>query len=177
MSCREWEERIALDAGGDLAPAEAAELAGHLAACDSCREAAASLRDSLEGLRDAHRETITPAHLAAVRARVLERLARPPLWRRAWILGPAMGAAVTAAVVALVLARWPAVPPPPPVPRLPALARMVAPTPAPRPVASRARRRSRAVAPPAEPVEPLVVRLVTDDPDVVLYWIADRKGD
>jgi len=26
-------------------------------------------------------------------------------------------------------------------------------------------------------VEPLVVKLITNDPDVVIYWIADRKGD
>jgi hypothetical protein len=26
---------------------------------------------------------------------------------------------------------------------------------------------------PETPAEPLVVKLITDDPDVVIYWIAD----
>jgi hypothetical protein len=35
----------------------------------------------------------------------------------------------------------------------------------------------RRTAGPPPLVEPLVVKLVTDDPDIVIYWIADRKGD
>jgi hypothetical protein len=28
----------------------------------------------------------------------------------------------------------------------------------------------------SEPAEPLVVHMFTDDPDVVIYWIADARG-
>jgi hypothetical protein len=29
----------------------------------------------------------------------------------------------------------------------------------------------------AAPDKPLLVKLVTDDPNVVIYWITDTKGD
>jgi len=36
---------------------------------------------------------------------------------------------------------------------------------------------SRKHRPKAEPGETVMVRLVTDNPDVVIYWISDRKGE
>jgi hypothetical protein len=37
--------------------------------------------------------------------------------------------------------------------------------------------RARPKAPRRPAAEPLLVKLVTDDPDVVIYWIADDRGD
>jgi anti-sigma factor RsiW len=183
MTCRDWEERIALHAGGDLPAAEAAQLEAHLAACESCRGVAGMYASGLELLREAHREPIGEAHYAALRARVLAelRLGRRPAWRWIWIGG------LAAAAAAVVLLLWPrpvhtperiivaAIPP--------AAVQTVEPA-----VAAPARMRHprrlvrratvaplAAVVPEPEkrPAEPLLVKLLTDDPNVVIYWIAD----
>ena len=111
MNCRDWEERIALYAGGDLPPVEAAEVERHVADCAGCQVLLSGLRQSLELLREAHGEPVDPAHFAAVRARVLAKLEREcrPWWRQAWAVGPAMAALV------LLVALWPKPSPRPPV--------------------------------------------------------------
>jgi anti-sigma factor RsiW len=179
MTCQDWEERIALHAGGDLPAAEAVELEAHLAACEGCRGAAAMYGAGIEFLREAHREPIAPAHYAAVRARVLAELGRPrrPIWRWMWV----GGLAAAAAVVALLL--WPG-----PV-HTPARIETAVIRPAPPqieepkptgPAHVRHPRRARKLVPEAvvsapekRPAEPLLVKLLTDDPNVVIYWIAD----
>ncbi len=81
MNCREWEQAIALDAGGDLpehggagGSTAKAQLEQHLAGCAGCREALEEQRCTLGFLRRAHGDPIAPAHYAAVRARVLAEL-------------------------------------------------------------------------------------------------------
>jgi hypothetical protein len=165
-----------------LSPAAEAEVRQHLAECAGCRDSAGGIEDSLALLRSAHEEPIAAGHYTAVRAGVLARLERERrTWRRwAWAAGPAAGLAVAAAATFVALR---------PVekarvtvaavrrPEAPAAAsrtheEVVPPVPAPRP------RVRRAAAPrPRQPVEPLVVKLITNDPDVVIYWIADRKGE
>jgi len=58
-------------------------------------------------------------------------------------------------------------PPPAPPPRLQPAKRSVHP----------ARRRVAPPKPAPEPQEPLLVKLETPDPDVVIYWIVEPKGD
>ena len=173
MNCTDWEERLALYAGGDLGPGEAAEVERHLADCAGCQLFASGLKESLRWLADAHEEAPAPAHFAAVRARVLAQLERErrPFWRRAWVYG---FAAVAAMAVLLAVAwrpsRW-EVPPPPEV------AMVHAPAPAvslSRPRAVAVRRKPRVKAGPGEPV---LVRVITDNPDVVIYWISETRGD
>ena len=103
MTCKDWEERIALHAGGDLPAADAAELEAHMAACEGCRGVAGTYGAGLELLREAHREPIGEAHYAAVRARVLAELRqdRRPVGRRIWV------GALVAATAAVVLMLWP----------------------------------------------------------------------
>jgi len=174
MNCVEWEERIALCAGGDLAPAEAQAVDCHIAECAGCRELLVGLRESLALVREAHAEPVETAHFAAVRARVLAELEHAPArrWRFAWL------GAMAAAAVVLTMAIWPrpelrlAVPMPV-APAAPVVARTVVPPPRPKTVV-----RPR----PAQPVQeaaapPTVVKLLTDDPDVVIYWITDTKGE
>jgi len=166
MTCAEWETRVALDAGGDLAGAEAAEVKRHLGECSACQLLWSGVRESLAVLQAAHAEAPLEAHVAAVRARVmaeLERSARP--WHRlAWISG-------VAAVAVLLLAAmlWPArrVPEAPRLlARIPAAPEVVKAAPAARPAARRmvARAPRRA---------PLTIKLQTADPNIVIYWIAD----
>jgi anti-sigma factor RsiW len=174
MNCADWEERIALYAGSDLAPAKAAEVERHLAECAGCQMFAGWLKASLELLRDAHGEALDGAHFAAVRSRVVAQLARErrPLWRRAWVYGLAAVAAALLVAVAVRPSRWAA-------PRPPEVAMVRPPAAAVVPVAA-ARRLTRVrpkPRPKAGPGELVLVRLVTDNPDVVIYWISERRGE
>ena len=149
--------------------------------------------EAMDLLREAHREPIPEAHFAAVRARVLSQIAaeRGASRRRVWLWGVAVVSAT-----ALLLAFWP---------KPAAITRVARETP-PRierpladahssvgsdgPVGSkgheqtvagvrpRARRRPpvTGVIGPPNPT-PLVVKMLTDDPNVVIYWISERTGE
>jgi hypothetical protein len=187
MNCGNWEERIALYAGGDLAPSETAEVNQHLADCQDCRVFASGLRESLDLMREAHASEIDAPHFAAVRARVLGTLEaqRLPWWRSAWVYGLAAVAAAALLVVSLV-PRHPAGPigaatvterdtpspslTPVPVEAPPKLHRA-------RAVRHRQPLPILPVAAPPDPGPPVVVKLLTDDPDVVIYWITDTSGE
>ena len=181
MNCVNWEERIALYAGGDLAPVEAQAVERHVAECAGCHLLLSGLRESLGLLREAHAEPIGEAHFAAVRARVLSELGRGPArgWRWAWIYAPWV---CTAAAVVLLLAVWPGpvqhmVVPMPAAPVAPVVAKVI-----PNQVVA-----NRVVSIHAAPLYPkiseakgsetVLVKLETDDPDVVIYWIAETKGE
>src|ERR1039458_1962911 len=96
MNCQEWEERIALYTAGDAAAADAAETERHIAGCAGCQVSWNGMKQSLEWLREAHREEITPAHYAALRARVMAELERERerWWRQVWVYGVAAVAVV-----------------------------------------------------------------------------------
>ncbi len=143
--------------------------------------------DALEILREAHREPIPEAHFAAVRARVLSQIAaghnRPRRWL--WVYALAAAAAV------LGLAFWPKASTPQPV--RPVIARGLAeayPQPAPLSVIQRPQlarvshgrrtiRRRPLVTAVVGPFirQPLVVKVLTNDPDVVIYWISEGTGE
>jgi hypothetical protein len=185
MSCSEWEERIALHAGGDLSPVDAEAVERHVAECATCQELLSGLRQSEELLRGAHAEPVDSAHYAAVRARVMSELAgeRRPWWRQAWVYG------LVAAAVLLAVSLRPRQPqtvavmkPAPVTPVLPAPpAAHEAVRQAAAPVHRRPRRKPavKTVETVTAPAEPLVVKLITDDPDVVIYWItgSETKGE
>ena len=150
--------------------------------------------ETLELLREAHREPIPDAHFAAVRARVLAEIAadRRPWWRGI----RAYGFAAAAVAAMLLAAFWPkheaqrptvgqTLPPanrtveqaghasPPPALQSVAVRRM--PGRRNRPPHNAAPAAYRVVGPP-DP-RPLVVKLITDDPNIVIYWIASIKGE
>jgi anti-sigma factor RsiW len=176
MNCSDWEERIALYAGGDLPPAEAAAVERHVAECAGCQMLLGGLRASLEFVREAHGEPLEAAHFAAVRARVLAEIerGRGPRWGLAW------GFALAVAAAVLLVAVWTRPPksmvlPMPPAPAAPLVAQAVR---APAAVPARRRRPPRQVMVKADqPAEPMVVKLLTDDPDVIIYWITETKGE
>jgi hypothetical protein len=190
MNCANWEERIALYMGGDLGREESAEVLRHLAECAGCQVFASGIRESLAMLHQAHGEEPDAAAYGAVRARVLselrERERRPAGWLW-WGLGTAAAAAaLLLAMMWLRPAQHRAVAhretPRPMVVPLPA----TAPEPDRIPVVRVHRRRLRRAPEviheePAlisrKPEEPLVVKMMTDDPDVVIYWITDTRGE
>lgn len=174
MHCKDWEERVVLHAGGDLPADQAFAVERHLAGCSGCQVLWSGMKESLDLLHEAHAEPLPAAAYTAVRGRVMAELARRRIWRRYWVAGLAGAAAM---LVALTLAIWPEhrVQPLPPValaiPKAPEVQLIpVSPSPRPRP---RALERRVVARRKTEPRQPLLVRLVTDDPNVVLYWIAD----
>ena len=178
MNCVEWEERVALHAGGDLADGEGAGVERHIAECPGCQMLWSGLREDLAALKTAHAEVPAAAHFAAVRSRViaeLERQARP-WWKLNWTHGFAAAIAVLVALLAI----WPrggSVPAP----------RVAMRVPAPPPFATVTERRSPVERGSTLPHgrgsviasavrkrrEPVTVKLQTTDPNIVIYWIAD----
>jgi anti-sigma factor RsiW len=176
MSCQEFEPLIALYIEGELPDAKQVEE--HVTVCADCRELLQDLQASQAAVRQWASEPVDTALLAAVRAGVLSRIEdrRRLIWP--WVAAVAMAAALIA--VFLVPPRKPAAESPAPVP--------IAQTPpvsggADPPVRSRRpRRRSVAVRTPpkahvSEPTPPLVVKMFTDDPDIVIIWLVDKTGD
>lgn len=171
MNCSEWEREIA-------AESEAEGLAAHLQGCERCREFASELKANRAALAEL---TVHPAALAAVRRRVLDEIASRRR-RAAWWNWSAVAAAACLAIlcVSYLLPRFenPAAP-------APRLAKMDPPkiewTPKPR-MQARARFTSSgrhvAKAAPARKAEPIVaVKMLTDDPNVIIIWLVDQKGD
>ena len=125
--------------------------------------------ECVELLKEVHQEPIAPADYAAVRARVMNELARRarPWWSHGWVWGLAAAGVALLAVATNVDWR-PRVEPMPVV----ALAHPAAPEvrkAARRPPIARETRKAKG--------EALLVRMLTDDPDVVIYWIAGPKGE
>ena len=166
MRCVEWEVRVALHAGGDVAGAEAVEVERHLGECSECQLLWSGVRESLAVLRAAHAELPAAAHFTAVRSRVmaeLERDARP--WRRlAWISGVAAVAALL-----LMFALWPARV----VPEVPRLLASIPPAPEEVKAAPAVRPVVRQAVARAPRRAPLTIKFQTADPNIVIYWIAD----
>ena len=176
MNCTDWEERIALYAGGDLDPRRGAALERHLAECPGCQLFASGLAESLDIVKAAHGETIAPAHYTALRARVLAAVDRDRRrWRWLWASAALAAAAVALIVVGLRMR----------IPELAPLAQSNALRNAPpaqqwqmaytKPAATRPQSPRRTHAP--HPREQVLVKVETDNPDVVIFWIAETQGE
>jgi hypothetical protein len=178
MNCQEWEERVALHAAGDAGTEEGAEIERHIAGCAECQVVWSELKQSLEWLREAHQEPIAPAHYAAVRARVIAQLEmeRTPWWRQIWVYGLGIAAVAVAMVVAMrphSQAPPSAAMKPPAVERVADAGQGAGSRPGGLPHKEVGRRKRL----PHQQAETILVKLETDNPDVVIYWIAEKKGD
>jgi anti-sigma factor RsiW len=175
MNCEEACVVAALAASGDATAAELHDLETHTAGCAACLAEVAgfeALRGQLHEMRDV---SAPDSAYAALRARVVSQIDGSR--RRRWVLAWSSLAVATLciiAVFALHRAEPVAVLQPPAVPlviatvqdnesRIPEL---------PRP--HRVRRAVRRIV-PREPEEPIVVHMFTNDPNVVIYWVADAK--
>ena len=157
MSCMEWEHDIASEL-------ESAELQDHMRVCANCRQFDRELRANVAAMRSV---AIDERAFDMVRRRVLAQI-QTREQRRTWWIWPAAAAACVAFLCGAVL--WPRFQNPAP-PALVAFSKAppkiewgVKPV-RPVPVSLAARR------------EPLVVKMLTNDPNVIIIWLVDQKGD
>jgi hypothetical protein len=172
-NCLDWEQEIAGDS-------ESAELAEHLRACESCREFAQELEKNQTTLREIG---VHPAAFEAVRRRVLGEI-EGSRRRTMWWSWSAVAAAACLAVLCFFYAvrRSPDPGAPAPLTARKDPPRIERTPPSVRQVAARSRIHHKfapdiAKASLAEKTEPLVVKMLTDDPNVIIIWLVDQKGD
>jgi hypothetical protein len=168
MNCSDWEQEIAGES-------DSVALEEHLRGCGHCREFADELERNRAALQAVE---IHPAAFDAVRLRVLSEIGAKKR-RGAWWAWPAVAAAACVAVlcVSVFLQSWKN-----PAPPKPLVAAKNPPkiewTPA--PVHHRVPHKFGPVsasAGPAHNPEPLVVKMLTNDPNVIIIWLVDQKGD
>lgn len=170
MNCPEFEDRIALFAGDDLPPAEMRHVSDHLEACAPCRRFADGLRRDRAALAELAAIDPPDTAYAAVRAGVMRQV-RPQ--RRAWASWAAAAALVAVTLALSMLWRWRTSPAGrPPMPSVAAKAVLPDPPRAQPPKIVSATRRA-----PRKTAQPMVVKIVTDDPNIVIYWISESTGD
>jgi len=191
MSCN-FEALVALHVDGDLDESERQRVESHLRTCAECWDLAEDLRESQAIFKSIRQDLPNQAMLSAVRARVLEDVAGMESggWFGRFFLMGFRQKATLAGIALLIVgggALWLARKPEALiVPALPvAVSLEVVPEPVTSPVSSppAARRpriqRQRPVATPQdqEPQQQVTIRLLTDDPNVIIYWLGDEKGD
>jgi hypothetical protein len=160
MTCQECELRLAEGEFG-------AGVEDHLRECAECRALARELRENSIALATMREDSVVEQALACNGG--FSRRQRPRIW---------IPVAVAAALVLLALGlprRRREVPPPP----VPVVAAAPAPTLVPEAsvgaaVARKPRRRPFEPE-PAQPEETFMVKMLTPDPDVVIYWIVEPK--
>jgi Putative zinc-finger len=201
MKCIYSTNDIALYVEGDLSPKKIRDIEAHLANCLACRDLAAELSESQAAFKSLRQETVSAAALSSVRTHVLAELSARPFrmtWGR-WAY--AVAGAVFVLVVGFALAHRraepvtsivqtePSAPPVQPVitnepdVQKPTTTTDVVKVMVRRPAIAKRRadghQTTEVVAPaepPVEPPKPLVVKLLTDDPNIVIYWLVDQKG-
>jgi hypothetical protein len=182
MNCAKWKIDIALYAGGDLPAKRLASTVAHLDACAECRALADDVRASQALLSELRDEPLEDMMAANVRRRVLARLpveqarAARRYWR--WALAAAVGLAVVLMLPWRAEKQTEKQAPLAHVKQAPPQVAEVPPSvvSAQTPVVRRRHHpaQARHAAPP-QTGEPLLVQLVTDDPNIVIYWLVDPK--
>lgn len=190
MSCKDFEHLIALHVEGDDSESERQRVESHLRTCSDCWDLAEDLKESQAVFKSIRENMPNQATLSAVRARVMEDVAgrESGTWFERLFLPGFRQKAKLAGVALMIVgggllwfsresgaprAPWPTVvivPPAVPDP----LPQAVSNEPAPK---LRVRRK-RTVPVPQEAVrEQVTIKLLTDDPNIIIYWLVDEKGD
>ena len=173
MNCEAFEPLVALYVEGDLPGQDTPRVEAHLAACAGCRELLEDLQASQAAVKEFGAETVDGSLLAAVRAGVRAKIdnGRRVLWP--WV------AAAAAALALLAMFRAPSPPParkarPVTIAQVPKDSSVAAPLVSVHRPGRSSRPRIRA---PKGPAPPLVVKMLTNDPDIVIIWLVDQTGD
>jgi anti-sigma factor RsiW len=206
MKCDYSENDLALYAEGDLADAKIRELDSHLVSCGRCREVVEDLRETQAIFKGLKRDTVSGDALARVRIALLEQVeSAKPSWGR-WVYALAGAAFAVAVVAGLVsLHPWEKHQVQQAIKNDPLPPSLVRPAykedaersdTVSRPVDVRAsisaatragrlrsvkniREEIDSVEAPAQSPQPpksMMVKLFTDDPNVVIYWVIDQNG-
>jgi len=191
MSCENYEHLIALYVEDDLFAPDRRRVAAHLQLCSDCWDLAEDLKDSQAVFKSTRQDVPNAAALAALRRRVLseagvheslswfERFVFGGLRRKVAIAG--LTVAVLSSTV-LWITRSPQVgmkTSSPEVAMEPAPA-VVVPMPVAEPEAQPHRERLPRPAPSAERTTQVAIKFVTDDPNIIIYWLVDEvveKGE
>jgi hypothetical protein len=203
MSCHDFEKLVALDVEGDLDVVEGRRLEAHLERCLACRQLAEELKQSQSAFKSIKQDLPDEAALLSIRTRVLADVGdmQSDSWFGRIFINGFRQRVTLAAVALLTIAGWvlwhsqpahsPAVTPSAPVamnhpPVMDPDPEAVAVAPLPTPVRKPRVRLPKSVpAPlpaastviPEEPQAQVTIRLLTDDPTVIIYWLGDEKGD
>ena len=199
MKCSDFERLVALYVEEDLHEAERASVEAHLRTCSTCWDLAEDLKESQSVFKAIRQDVPAAAALSNLRERVMSEVEglQSASWFERLFPGAFRRRAALAGVLVLVagygvwqFARVPAAGPAsvPQVPVQTAASRppapvvvappMVAETKAPAP--KRVRRKAPGLVPlPASEQAPqqVTIKLLTDDPNVIIYWLVDEKGD
>jgi|SRR5688572_9842544 len=206
MSCHDFEELVALDVEGDLDVAERRRLESHLRQCSACRQLAEDLKESQSAFKSVRQDVPDDATLLAIRTRVLADVTdmQAGSWYERLFFNGFRQRATLAGIALLMVAGWvfwqsrhavqPAQPaidpevsaavkdqPAPETHPVLVLAEASVPAPARKP---QIRHPKPVPAPdvvpdvvPDEPPVQVTIKLLTDDPSVIIYWLGDEKGD
>ena len=164
MNCEACMRALAGEAG-------VPELDEHLRQCPACRDYAAALesdRQVLGTLRD-----VAPAALFALRRGVSASIAKQRAVRRVWARSAGLAACLAGAFSILTLGVPEETPP------MPHASFHAAGPPAgweARTISRPVRRRSAPAHELAKAAQPLKIKILTDDPNVVIYWLVDNEG-
>ena len=168
MNCEQASVVAALAASGDATPAEICGFNAHVAVCAACHAEAIGFEVLREQLRAMQTAVLPDFAYAVVRARVASEINVGK--RRRWVLaGSSLLVMAASFIAAFTLHRTVPIE----VRKAPAEAVVIAAIPAP-PAPHRIRTAVRHTA-PREPEAPIVVKMFTSDPDVIIYWVADAK--
>ena len=175
MNCGEWEELVGLCVEGTLDPVQTRALDAHIGACAACREFAAGLAETQIALADLRQVSPDPEEYAQLRHGVMGRIATAR--RRVVWLPYAVAAGL---LLALFAGYRPDHRPtsfheirPPEVrvhKSVDTAGRSARAT-------FRVKRATRRATIKPERAEPLVIKMATPDPDVLIIWFVDKKGD
>jgi anti-sigma factor RsiW len=188
MNCADFERLLALDVEGDLPGRQGPAVAEHLLVCPSCRRFAERLKFSQSLLKALGQETPDEATLQEVRLGILNRLPneRIPRALPAWRFALGAGAVAVLLIGALILhplfrsrashgavtkETRPALAEVQRTPELPHPIRIGSSRRA-KPRVSPARGRTNLEATGRRPPQ-LTIQLLTDDPNVTIYWLVD----
>ena len=187
MACHEFEQLVALFVEDDLPPTERGHTEAHLRVCAACAHLAEELKESQSVFKSIRQQVPTQTMLTVVRTRVLEQAHTRVSWFERIFLS-AFGQRATLAGLALLLlgssALWvwkqpadvptPETPPVTPVLQSPVLTPAVETHVAEvRPV----RRRHAPVVNRTDVPKETTIKWLTDDPNIVIYWLVEEKGD
>jgi len=204
MNCVRWQRLVALYVGDDLDRSRTAGVEQHLSTCPSCRDLEHDLRSDRLHLQDLDAAAAGGLELGSVRgavmAKIVNRRKRSLMFSQPRLLS---ALAMVVVVIALALVMRQSTGPDAPrtvsrqspspasgVPVVPEQRDIPLPQPTPDFVPpipnSTDTRLTRAEtslsalstsSPPPAPAEPMTIKILTDDPEVVIYWIVDPKGD